>query len=229
MHHVKAALFATVVALSPVPAFAQYAVIDYTSITKQVEQIAQLKQQLQTLQQQLTQMQKLYDSANGLTNMGDIASVLNQSSTRKALPENFSEVESLLSGSGSGTFGTSATKFLNGNSLYTTSANDYYAQALSKVQKSNAGELTLGEQMYEAASKRLDGLETLRKQISQAADQKTVAALSARIQSESALLQNDMLRMQALKMVQDAQSKVDDQRARENWREKLDSMKDALN
>ncbi|MFG1298022.1 P-type DNA transfer protein VirB5 [Xanthobacter sp. V13C-7B] len=203
-------------------------VFDTTSIAKQVEQIAQLKSQLDTLKDQLTQDQKLYDSMNGLTNMSDVASALNDPEVRNALPSNFSDVEGLLNGNGSGSLGSSAQRYLDANSTYQPSANDYYAQELAKVQRRNAGELSVGERMYQTAAKRVDGLEELRKKISKSSDQKEVAALSARIQSESALLQNDMLRMQALKMVSDAQSRVEDQRAREQWRAKLDGMKEAL-
>ena len=203
-------------------------VLDTTAIAKQVEQIAQLKSQLETLKDQLAQGEALYNSMNGATNMSNIAGLLNDPDIRKALPGKFSDVEGLLQGNGSGSFGSSAQRHLEGNSSYQTSANDFYAQELAKAQKRNAGELSLGEQMYEAASKRVDGLEDLRKQISKSSDQKEVAALSARIQSESALLQTDMLRMEALKMVQEAQSKVEDQRARENWRQKLDNMESAL-
>ncbi len=228
MIRVRTIMFASAMLVLPASAHAQYAVVDYAAIAKQVEQIGQLKSQLENMKQQLTQAQKMYDSVNGLTNMSDIAGVLNDPAIRKALPENFADVEGLLSGNGSGAFGSSAQKFLDGNSTYQTSANDFYAQELARTQKRNAGELSIGEQMYEAATKRVDGLETLRKQISKSEDAKEVAALSARIQSESALLQTDMLRMQALSMVSEAQSKVEDQRARENWRAKLDRMKEAL-
>ncbi|WP_018391656.1 P-type DNA transfer protein VirB5 [Ancylobacter sp. FA202] len=203
-------------------------VLDTTAIAKQVEQIAQLKSQLDTLKEQLAQGQALFDSMNGVTNMSNVAGLLNDPEIRNALPGNFSEVEGLLQGNGSGAFGSSAQRHLDSNSSYQTNANDFYAQELAKVQKQNAGQLSLGEQMYEAATKRVDGLEELRKQISKSSDAKEVAALSARIQSESALLQTDTLRMQALKMVQDAQIKVDEQRARENWRQKLDNMEKSL-
>ena len=49
-------------------------------------------------------------------------------------------------------------------------------------------------------------LEKLRRQISAATDVKDVLDLSARLQAEQALLQNDVLRMQGLAMIQQAQS-----------------------
>ncbi|MFG1210266.1 P-type DNA transfer protein VirB5 [Xanthobacter flavus] len=203
-------------------------VIDQTAIAKQLESIAQLKSQLDTLNQQLQQAQQLYSSLNKLTNMADIAGVLNDPSIRKALPQDFGAIESLLNGSGTGAFGQSASKFLQDNSTYQTSANDFYAQELSRIQKKNAGQLSLGQQIYDAATKRIDGIDQLRQKISSASTAKEVVDLQARLQAETAFLQTDVLRMQGLRMVQQAQVQVDEQRKAEDWRRRIDTMKAAL-
>nr|WP_245445192.1 P-type DNA transfer protein VirB5 [Rhizobium anhuiense] len=218
------------VALLPAgTAFAQgIPVIDETAIAKQIESIAQLKSQLDTLNQQLQQAQQLYASLNKLTNMADVAGLLNDPSIRKALPQDFNAIEGLLKGSGSGVFATSASKFLEENSTYRTDANDFYAQELARAQNQNAGQMSLGQQIYDAATKRIDGIDQLRQQISGAADAKDIADLQARLQAETAFLQTDVLRMQALQMVQQAQVQVDDQRKAEDWRKRLDAMAEAL-
>lgn len=203
-------------------------VIDQTAIAKQLESIAQLKSQLDTLNQQLQQAQQLYSSLNKLTNMADIAGVLNNPSIRKALPQDFSAIESLLNGSGTGVFGQSASKFLQDNSTYQTDANDFYAQELTRIQKKNAGQLSLGQQIYDVATKRIDGIDQLRQKISSASTAKEVADLQARLQAETAFLQTDVLRMQGLRMVQQAQVQVDEQRKAEDWRRRIDTMKAAL-
>nr|WP_244604763.1 MULTISPECIES: P-type DNA transfer protein VirB5 [Rhizobium] len=218
------------VALLPAgTAFAQgIPVIDETAIAKQIESITQLKSQLDTLNQQLQQAQQLYASLNKLTNMADVAGLLNDPSIRKALPQDFNAIEGLLKGSGSGVFATSASKFLEENSTYRTDANDFYAQELARAQNQNAGQMSLGQQIYDAATKRIDGIDQLRQQISGAADAKDIADLQARLQAETAFLQTDVLRMQALQMVQQAQVQVDDQRRAEDWRKRLDAMAEAL-
>nr|WP_246712947.1 MULTISPECIES: P-type DNA transfer protein VirB5 [unclassified Rhizobium] len=218
------------VALLPAgTAFAQgIPVIDETAIAKQIESISQLKSQLDTLNQQLQQAQQLYASLNKLTNMADVAGLLNDPSIRKALPQDFNAIEGLLKGSGSGVFATSASKFLEENSTYRTDANDFYAQELARAQNQNAGQMSLGQQIYDAATKRIDGIDQLRQQISGAADAKDIADLQARLQAETAFLQTDVLRMQALQMVQQAQVQVDDQRKAEDWRKRLDAMAEAL-
>ncbi|MGV2114218.1 P-type DNA transfer protein VirB5 [Agrobacterium salinitolerans] len=203
-------------------------VTDQAAIAKQIESIAQLKSQLDALNQQITQAQQLYGSLNKITNMADVAGLLNDSSIRKALPQDFNAIESLFKGSGSGVFGDSAAKFLEGNSTYRTSANDFYAQELSRIQNKNAGQMSLGQQIYNAATKRIDGIDELRQKISSAADTKDIADLQARLQAESAFLQTDVLRMQGLQMVQQAQVQVDEQRKAEDWRQRMDTMGAAL-
>ncbi|MCH4547507.1 P-type DNA transfer protein VirB5 [Rhizobium changzhiense] len=210
-------------------AFAQgIPVIDQTAIAKQIESIAQLKSQLDTLNQQLQQAQQLYASLNKVTNMADVAGLLNDPSIRKALPQDFNAIEGLFKGSGTGAFGTSASKFLENNSTYRTDANDFYAQELARAQNRNAGQMSLGQQIYDAATKRIDGIDQLRQQISSAADAKDIADLQARLQAETAFLQTDVLRMQALQMVQQAEVQVNDQRKAEDWRKRLDAMGEAL-
>ncbi|MBY5370976.1 P-type DNA transfer protein VirB5 [Rhizobium leguminosarum] len=203
-------------------------VIDETAIAKQIESITQLKSQLDALNQQLQQAQQLYASLNKVTNMADVAGLLNDPSIRKALPQDFNAIEGVLKGSGTGVFGTSASKFLENNSTYRTDANDFYAQELARAQNRNAGQMSLGQQIYDAATKRIDGIDQLRQQISSAADAKDIADLQARLQAETAFLQTDALRMQALQMVQQAQVQVDDQRKAEDWRKRLDAMGEAL-
>ncbi|ANL32049.1 type IV secretion system protein VirB5 (plasmid) [Rhizobium phaseoli] len=203
-------------------------VIDQTSIAKQIESITQLKSQLDALNQQLQQAQQLYGSLNKVTNMADIASLLNDPSIRKALPQDFNAIEGLFKGSGSGVFGNSASKFLQDNSTYRTDADDFYAQELSRIQNRNAGQMSLGQQIYDAATKRIDGIDELRQKISSAADAKDIADLQARLQAETAFLQTDVLRMQGLQMVQQAQVQVDEQRKAEDWRKRMDTMGAAL-
>jgi type IV secretion system protein VirB5 len=203
-------------------------VIDQTAILKHIESIAQLKSQLDALHQQIEQAQQLYGSLNKLTDMADVASVLNDPAIRKALPSDFAVIEGLLKGNGAGVFGQSASKFLEGNSSYRTDADDFYAKELSRIQNQNAGQMSLGQQIYDAATKRIDGIDELREKISSASDAKEIADLQARLQAEQAFLQTDVLRMEGLQMVQRAQAQVDEQRKAEDWRQRMDSMKAVL-
>ncbi|MBB4408998.1 type IV secretion system protein VirB5 [Agrobacterium tumefaciens] len=201
---------------------------DQAAIAKQIESIAQLKSQLDALNEQIGQARQLYGSLNKLTDMADVAEVLNDPAIRKALPSDFAAIEGLLKGNGTGVFGDSASRFLEGNSTYRTDADDFYAQELSRLQNKNAGQMSLGEQIYDAATKRIVGIDQLRGKISTAGDAKEIADLQARLQAEQAFLQTDVLRMEGLKMVQQAQNQVDEQRKAEDWRQRMDNMKAAL-
>lgn len=228
-YRLHAAALAAAIVLSAGGAAGQgIPVIDQTAILKHIESIAQLKSQLDALHQQLEQAQQLYGSLNKLTDMADVASVLNDPAIRKALPSDFSAIEGLLKGEGTGVFKDSASKFLEGNSTYRTDADDFYAKELARVQNKNAGQMSLGQQIYDAATKRIDGIDQLREKISTASDAKEIADLQARLQAEQAFLQTDVLRMEGLRMVQQAQNQVDEQRKAEDWRQRMDAMKAAL-
>jgi type IV secretion system protein VirB5 len=225
----KCAILATVLILSAEGVGAQgIPVIDQSAIAKQIESIAQLKSQLDALNQQIEQAQQLYGSLNKLTDMADVASVLNDPAIRKALPSDFAAIEGLLNGNGTGVIGDSASKFLDSNSTYRTDADDFYAKELSRIQSQNAGQMSLGQQIYDTATKRIEGIDQLREKISSASDSKDIADLQARLQAEQAFLQTDVLRMEGLRMVQQAQSQVDEQRKAEDWRQRMDAMKAAL-
>lgn len=154
---------------------------------------------------------------------------MNDPAIRKALPADFSAIEDLFKGNGTGVVADSASKLLEGNTTYqTNAADDFYAQELSRIQNKNAGQMSLGQQIYDAATKRIDGIDQLREKISTAGDAKDIADLQARLQAEQAFLQTDVLRMEGLRMVQQAQEQVDEQRKAEDWRQRMDAIKAAL-
>lgn len=209
---------AAILAMSGGPVAAQgVPVIDKTAILRWGTQLEEMGKQLE-------EAQKLYGSLNKLTDMADVASLLNKPEIRQALPENFSAIESLFSGNGGGAFGDAASQFLEGNSTYKSSANDFYAQELARIQNRNAGQMSLGQQIYDTATKRIDGIDQLRQRISSAGDAKEIADLQARIQAESAFLQTDLLRMQGLQMIQQAQVQVEQQRQSEDWKKRMDTI-----
>lgn len=203
-------------------------VFDRTALLKHVESLKQLKSQLETMRKQLDQSEQLYGSLNKLTDTADIASILNNPAIRKALPTEFTEIEGLLRGEGLGKLGESAARHLDATASYLSDADDFYARELARTQKRNAGSLSIGEQVYRAASQRIDGIDTLRRKIASAGDAKEIADLQARIQVESAFVQTDMVRMQGLQMIQQAQAQVDEQRKAEDWRRRMNAMKAAL-
>src|SRR3954468_6422468 len=218
------------------PAAAQLAVFDPSVFARQFEQLTEMKKQVETLtsqlkvaQDQLGQAKQLYDSFNKLTNVNDVASLLNSSEFRKYLPSEFSPIEGLIKGSGSCGFASAMDNYLSQNRYYTqNTGNSFYASELERIARQTGAKQSIGQAVYDTASNRIDHLETLRRQISTSRDVKDVLDLSARFQAEQALLQNDVLRMQGLAMVSQAQSDMDAQRERERNRQLVDEMKAAL-
>ena len=115
-------------------------------------------------------------------------------------------------GNGVGAFGNLANSYASNNQSYSSPGNDFYTQELAKLNKTNAAAQSLAQSIYEGASQRMDGIEQLRQRLSSASDAKDVLDLQARLQAEQAFLQTDLLRMQGLRMIQQAQVDVNMQR-----------------
>jgi type IV secretion system protein VirB5 len=209
-------------------AMAQIPVIDPAAIAKQIEQMVEMAKQLQTAKDQLAQAEKMFGSMNKLTNMGDIASILNRPEVRSALGSNFAGVQSALSGQGGGGMAANADKYRAENEVYTRPGEDYYAQASRRSQSANAGQASVAQQAIEASNKRMEGLQELQRQIGQSEDPKTVMDLTARINAEMAQLQNETVRMQALAMLQTVEAQTQEAQNRQNYDKKIDNNLRAL-
>ena len=130
----------SLVTVGCLPAAAQI-VFDPSVFARQLDQLAELKNQVATMtsqlkvaEDQLSQAKRLYDSFNKLTNVNDVAGLLNSSQFRKYLPSEFSQIEGLTKGTGSGTFASSIDSYLNQNRLYTSnSGNSFYAAELERI------------------------------------------------------------------------------------------------
>jgi len=199
-------------------------VYDPQAVAQIIKQLKQGKQQLDQMKGQLDEAKKLYGSLNQLTNMGDVGSILKDPAVRNALPKEFSEIEPLLSGKGGGTgkLGGLADKYFKENNGYEPpDVNAYYAKALNKAKKQNAGQMGMGEQIYQSATKRIEGIDELRKQIAKAGTVKETADLQARLQAETAMLQADQIRIQGVVMLQQAQLQARQQSAEEDWHKQM--------
>ena len=186
-----------------------------------ISSIAQAIQQLQQMQQQFEQLKQTHASFNKLTSMGDIASVLNRPEIRRALPNDYAAAQAALLGEG-------AEAHKSGDGIYVSPASDYYNAQVNKQRDGIAGQKSVGQQLYDAASKRIDGIDMLRKQIGQSEDPKTIADLQARIQTEIAAANTDAVRMQALAMVIRAEEHREELRRGQAFEETLQKQIDAL-
>jgi type IV secretion system protein VirB5 len=218
----RGAAMAGLCLLSSMAAWAQIPVTDGAAIAKQVEQLREMEQQLATLKEQLSQQQQLFGSLNKLTNMGDIAALLNDPKIRSGLGGDFAAVTAALSGNGADGLGDKAAAYSRDNEVYTRGGDDFYAREQRRTQNGNAGQASVAQQMYETAQKRIDGLDQLRAQIGQSEDPKTTMDLQARIATESAYLQNDIVKMQSLRMLQAVAVQSREARAWQDFDRRID-------
>ena len=217
MKRLKPSLASLIVAAGCGTAGAQgIPVIDFAAIAQAISQLEQAKSQL-------SQLQNTHASFNKLTNMGDIAAVLNQPGIRQALPANYDAVKSALLGTTTG-----AQQFYDQNTLYSSNSNTAYAAEIERQRRAVAGTQSVGQTLYDAASRRQTGIEELRQQIGQSEDPKTTMDLQARLQVEQLSAQNDLSRIEAFKMLVAAQDKVDLHREKEDVQKQMDDRIQAL-
>ncbi|MFV1761484.1 type IV secretion system protein [Phaeobacter sp. A90a-4k] len=212
----KVALLLSAMALTQ-PAFAGgVPVIDATAIANAKAEFAQ---EIAQMVKELDEAKRLYDAVNGLTDMADIASALNDPKVRELLGPEAMQIASSLDVDldDLGDLTSSAQDYLDHTKVTSAdvSADDFYQQELERIGAQSARDAAIGDRIVKAADDRLAGLESLRQAIGGASTQKEIDALTARLQVESAMLQNDTNRIQGLAMLQEAQAKVEEQRNRE--------------
>lgn len=212
----KAALLLSAIAITQ-PAFAGgVPVIDATAIANSKAEFAK---EIAQMVKELEEAKRLYDAVNGLTDMADIAGALNDPDVRELLgPEAMSIASALeVDLDALGDLSDTANGYLDHTRVTASevSAEDFYRQELDRIGAQSARDAAVGDRIVQSADDRLAGLERLRQAIGGASTQKEVNALQARLQVESAMLQNDTNRIQGLAMLQEAQSEVETQRQRE--------------
>jgi type IV secretion system protein VirB5 len=217
MMRVKMILLITLASCST-PAGAQgIPVHDALQYLQVIQQVTNSGTQITKAVQQIQQLQTTYESLSKITNAAGIASVLNSSAVRNLLPPEASSITSLLSGStsASGAIGTLARQYqqqyalppaAEDGSAYGSSVNEAYANYLRDMNGNAANMLALGSNTLTIASQRTSGLSDLQAQISSAKDPKDAMDLSVRATLENAQATNDLMKLQAIQLSQQAQS-----------------------
>jgi len=203
-------------------------VFDATSLAKHLQQIKQL-------QAQLEQAKKLYDTANqtknslnGITDIKDIASLLNNREFQQYLPKDYNQYSGAMNDLLKGKVDGLEKKYDYYQHEGKTAANDFYYNELKRRKGETYQDMAVGQAVYDQASKRSEGLNELKAKLATASTPKQVLDLQARISAESALLQNDINRVQGLTMIQEARNRVDREREDQKIIKMNDQIKKAL-
>ena len=201
----------------PRPAQAQFAVIDVGAIAQLIQEVSTLEQDLAVAKNELTQAQTEYASMTGSRGMQNLLGGIN----RNYLPQNWTQLSQIISGSSGGYPGVASSY----SSLVTSNAVMGPAQvaALSpseqaelQAQRSSVALLqTTTRTALQNASDRFASLQQLISAIGQATDQKGALDLETRIAAEEAMLQDEQTKLQILFQVAQSQEWAQAQQSRE--------------
>ena len=199
------------------PAQAQFAVIDVGAIAQLIQEVSTLEQDLAVAKNELTQAQTEYASMTGSRGMQNLLGGIN----RNYLPQNWTQLSQIMSGSSGGYPGVASSY----SSLVTSNAVMGPAQvaALSpseqaelQAQRSSVALLqTTTRTALQNASDRFASLQQLISAIGQATDQKGALDLETRIAAEEAMLQDEQTKLQILFQVAQSQEWAQAQQSRE--------------
>jgi len=208
--------------LALTPARAQLAVYDATAYAKLLQQAQTALEQLNELKRQVQQAERLVDSLNVNSKVNAIASQLSTPELRQFLPDIASYTAIGRGGDfdSMGAVGARAREIRAAERIYTpdASAGGAVVEALERSGDRIARDMAIGERVGAVGAQRLQGLEELRRSLDTAKDARAVFDIQARIAAETALIQNDQMRLQGMIMVQQAQERAQVQRDREQAR-----------
>ena len=202
-HACAAALLAAI----PLPAAAQgMPVHDSAALLQHIQAVRQALQIVAQGKQQIAEAQRLYQDLNKLTDIPRLAQELRTDALRQ-----LDTSSSALPGFGSGNLDVVGAGRAKAESVYRgllaqlRVGGSEQTRAAYDLEARNVGvQAGLAQTIGSAVTTRAQGLETLRSRLATAGTTKEVSDLTARLQLESAAMQNDQLRLQAIAMQQQA-------------------------
>ena len=209
------ALYAAVALSAPLalssPAAAQgIAVHDNANLLQQINAVRQAVQVVAQGKAQIAEAQKLYQDLNKLTDSPRLAQqlqtdALRQLDTSTGSLQGFGTGNLDVVGAARGKAETVYRGLLAGLGV----GGSEQSRAAFDLNARNIGiQAGLAENIGSAVTSRTQGLEQLRSRLATAGTAKEVADLTARLQLESAAMQNDQLRLQAIALQQQADDRT---------------------
>jgi len=197
---------------------AQWAVYDaanwtsnFQQVAKMVSQLQKMQQQIETARNQLNQAKQQYQAITGSRGM----SLLTTDTNRLYIPKSWKET---LNG-GNSEIGKLADQirktagYLEDRNL--EGLNQYYKDALRKRGDQAANDMAASATVFEESGERFERLQRLMDTIESASDDKAIQDLQARIQVEQVMLQNELVRAQAMNATIQQQQQVERERQRQ--------------
>lgn len=171
-------------------------VIDVANLANAISQYQQMVAQLTQLQNQLKQAQQQYESLTGSRGLGGILS----EDYTQSVPRNWRETLSAMESGGSI---AQLTKSIADQASQLDDA--HFDGVLNDVTESmraglenDASAQALNAQVYDSSGDRFQRLEDLMGQINSAQDMKAISDLQARLQIETGMLTNELIKLQSM-------------------------------
>lgn len=192
-------------------------VYDNTSNLNLIQQLASAAQQLTQLKAQLAQLNSTYNALNGLRN---VSSLLSNPLLAQMLPSDLSAtIKSLQTGNVTGALaGVSGSlqqiqqqnAYINCQTQYGTGA---AATACNQAWQRASFSNYVGQQGYNQSATNIANLQQFLTSIQSSPDPKSLQDLQARIQLESVKQENEKIKLEGIKMMQDSQDRMNQQNA----------------
>lgn len=188
-------------AMAPVAAQAQFAVIDQSNLAKAIETARNTLTLIDREEQQIAEAQKLYEAGNRITDIGNIAGNLNSQFLQRGIPDDIRNVADLASAdlADLGSIGQRAQQLLTQRN-YSTSEGGLPPTGANSAARDQA----IAENGLVVAEQTSQGLGELKTRLISAQTDKEVADLQARATLEVAQLLNQSNQRQALIDAQNA-------------------------
>lgn len=229
LRRVRYLLMCVVLGLTVTPAaYAQWAVVDVGAIAQLVQQVNTMRQQLETTREQLRQSRDALDSMRGRRGMERLL----DGTPRNYLPGDWHELAAVLdhASAGYGALSVQLRGLINANAVLNAQQIAALSAAersqLESARRSAALLQALTREALSTTSRRFQSIQQLINAIPQAADQKAILDLQARIQAEQGMLQNEATKLGVLYQTAQAEEWARKQRVREQAINSIGSLRD---
>jgi type IV secretion system protein VirB5 len=218
-HHKTTTVLLSVLTLATaVPqADAAMAVVDVRAIAQMASQLRTMRDQLTAARDQLGEARRTLSSLTGTRGMQNLLGHIE----RNYLPADWQQLfDTLHSASNNyGALAASVENLISGNAILSEQDLSHFSPTQRSVieegRRSTAGLAALTRQALASSSARFTNLEQLIRAIGTATDPKAIYDLQARVQAETALLQNDSIKLSTLFETHAADEALRHQRIRE--------------
>lgn len=188
-----------------------------------LKEYATMLEQLQQMRNQFSQMEKEFSSITGSRNLGDI---LNDPQFKQYLPDNWQDVYQGVRNNGYDGLSNSAKALRDTSKVFDaceyitdpTEKRICNAQAVKPAQ-----DQAFANDAYKKSQDRVGQIESLMRKINQTNDPKAIAELTARIQAEQAMIQNEQTKLSLYQASAEAEERLLEQQKYETTQKLINS------